>query len=50
MPKRASTPPSSAEASAAGMRSITRSNQPVAPASRISAPHTRKAPVASAIE
>ena len=34
MPKRASTPASSAEASAIGMRSITRSNQPVTPDQR----------------
>jgi hypothetical protein len=33
-----------------GMRSITRSNQPVTPASVISAPQTTKAPTASAIE
>ena len=48
-PKRASTPASSAEAIAIGMRFITRSNQPVAPTSVISAAQTMKAPTASAM-
>ena len=46
MPKRASTPASSAAAIAIGMRFITRSNQPVAPATTISAAQTMKAPTA----
>ena len=48
-PKRASTPASSAAAIAAGMRSITRSNQPLKPHSAISAALTIKAPTASAM-
>jgi hypothetical protein len=46
-PKRASTPASSAEAMAMGILFITRSNQPVAPASTISTAQTMKAPTAS---
>ena len=46
-PKRASTPASSAEAIAIGILFITRSNQPVAPASVISSAQTMKAPTAS---
>ncbi len=49
-PKRASTPASSADAMAMGMRFMTRSNQPVAPARVMSAPHTRNAPIASFME
>ena len=47
-PKRASTPANSAAAMAWGMRSITRSNQRVTPATTMSKPQTTKAPVASA--
>ena len=50
MPKRASTPASSALAMAMGMRFITRANQPVAPASVISTAQTMKAPTASCME
>jgi hypothetical protein len=50
MPKRASTPASSAEAIATGMRFMTFSNQPVTPNSVISAALTMKAATASAIE
>ena len=46
-PKRASTPASRAEAMATGMRSISFSNQPLAPAQAISRPQTMKAPTAS---
>jgi hypothetical protein len=49
-PKRASTPASSAEAIAIGMRFMMRSNQPVTPNSVISAAQAMKAPTASAIE
>ncbi len=48
-PKRVSTPASKAPASGIGIRSITRSNQPVAPTATISSAETMKAPVASAI-
>lgn len=41
-------PANRAEANATGMRFMMRSNQPVAPHSHISTPHTKKAPVASA--
>ena len=44
---RARMPASRLEASASGMRFMTRSNQPVTPHSHISTPHTRKAPTAS---
>lgn len=50
MPKRASTPASSAEAIATGMRFMTFSNQPVTPKSTISAALTMNAPTASFIE
>jgi hypothetical protein len=49
-PKRASTPASSADAMAMGMRFMTRSNQPVAPARTMSTAHTMKAPTACAME
>ena len=48
-PKRASTPASSADAIAIGMRFMMRSNQPVTPNSVISAAHTMNAPVACAM-
>jgi hypothetical protein len=47
--KRASTPASKAAARACGMRSMTRANQPVAPARVMSSAHTRKAPTPSAM-
>ncbi len=47
MPKRASTPASSADASSMGIRFITRSNQPVTPARVMSKAHTMNAPTAS---
>ena len=47
MPKRASTPASRPEASAIGMRSITRANRPVMPDSAMSRPQATKAPIAS---
>jgi hypothetical protein len=46
-PNLASTPASSADAMATGMRSISFSNQPLAPAQTISRPQTMKAPMAS---
>ena len=46
-PKRSSTPASMAEASETGMRLIARSNQPEKPATAISTPHNKKAPIAS---
>ncbi len=49
-PKRSSTPASMPEASATGMRSIARSNQPEKPARVMRAAETRKAPVASSME
>ena len=48
-PNRRSTPASMAEAMDIGMRSITRSNQPVTPEIVINKPQNRKAPTASAI-
>ena len=48
-PKRANTPASRADAIATGMRFITRSNQPVAPATVISTAQAMKAPTACAI-
>ena len=46
-PKRASTPASKAAATAKGMRSIRRSNQPVRPKIRINTAQNRNAPTAS---
>ena len=49
MPNRSNTPASIAEASAMGIRSMTRSNHPVTPNNVISPAHSTKAPIASAI-
>ena len=46
-PKRRSTPASIPEASGTGMRDMPRSNQRVTPKSTMSAPETRKAPMAA---